>query len=152
MALQGGRVAAVLSAVCVVTLIAITVLVGASTASANARTQRLRQHGVPVQMTVTGCLAISSGVGMGIEYWRCRGSYTLGSRTYTEVIGGERRLLETGEKVAAVADPANPSSVSVPGALGRKHSYALTELLAGITVAWIAAGTAVAFLARRRHT
>lgn len=151
MALRGGRVAAVLWALCVIVLVAVSVLATVSTANANARAQRLSDHGVPVQMTVTRCLAISSGVGMGIEYWQCRGTYTVGSRTYEEVIGGQRSLLDAGQKIDAVADPDDPSLVSVPGALGRRHSYTLAEVMAGITAAVIVAGAAVAVVARRRR-
>lgn len=149
--LKGGRLAATLWLLCVATLVAVTVLVGVANVNANASTQRLRRHGIPVVMTVTGCLAISSGVGMGIEYWKCRGAYTVGSRTYEETIGGQRSLLEAGQKIDVLADPGQPSLVSVPAALGHQHSYALTEVLAGITFAVLASGVGATLLVRRRR-
>ncbi len=149
-ALGGQRVAAVLGVLCVMALIAVTAAVAVSDARANASTDRLRSHGVPVQVTVTGCLAISSGVGMGIEYWRCRGTYAMGSRTYEEVIGGQRTLLEQGRRIEAIAVPGDPSLLAVPAALGSRRSYTLAEVLGGVTAVMILGGLGLALVARRR--
>lgn len=150
-ALKGRRVVAVLGVICVVGLIVLTAAVAISDALANARTARLRAHGVPVTVTATGCLAISSGVGMGIEYWRCRGSYTMGQHTYVEVIGGQRGLLERGQRIEAVAVPGDPSLVSVPAALEQRRSYTLAEVLGGVTAALMLGGAGLALTARRRR-
>ena len=148
-ALNGRRIAFVLGALGLAVLISVTAVVAASAASANSQIDRLRSQGVPVEMTVTGCLDISSGIGMGIEYWQCRGTYSLGGRSYEEVIGGQRQLLDAGQRIAVVALPGHPALVSVPQALRRRHSYTLVEVLAAVTVAWTLAG--VALVARDRH-
>jgi hypothetical protein len=150
-ALQGRRVAWVLGLLCTAALIAVTAAVAVSDARSNAGTDRLRSQGVPVVVTVTGCLAISSGVGMGIEYWRCRGSYAMGSRTYEEEIGGQRALLERGSRIAAIAVPGDPSLVAVPAALRQRRSYTVAEVIGGVTAALIVGETALATARRRRR-
>ena len=150
-ALNGRRIAVVLSALGLAVLIVITAVVASSAVSANSQIDRLRSQGVPVQMTVTGCLGISSGIGMGIEYWQCRGTYSLDGRTYEEVIGGQRQLLDAGQRISVVAVPGHPSLVSIPQALRRRHSYTLAGVLAGVTVAWLLAGAALVVRDRRRR-
>src|ERR1700733_7620044 len=88
--IQTRRVIGVVVAVCVVVLVVFVVDLTASAAHRNAQLSTLRHQGVPVEVTVTGCLAIGSGVGMGIEYWQCRGAYALGGESYNEVIHGGR--------------------------------------------------------------
>lgn len=149
--LNGRRIAVVLGALGLAVLIAVTAFVASSAVSANSQIDRLRSQGVPVQMTVTGCLGISSGIGMGIEYWQCRGTYSLGGRTYEEIIGGQRQLLDAGQRIAVVAVPGHPALVSIPQALRRRHSYTLAEVLAAVTVAWMLAGVALVARDRRRR-
>ena len=99
---------------------------------------KLRDQGVPVAMTVTGCLAISSGIGMSVEYWDCRGSYTLGGHRYNEVIGGSRAHLRDGEVVEAIAVPGHPALVSLSTSVSQRRSsftpYVTPIILAALSV------------------
>jgi hypothetical protein len=97
-------------------LLAVTVALTISAVRENSRVDTLRHQGVPVQVTVTGCQGISSGVGMGIEYWQCQGTYSLDGRSYNEVIGGSRALLRAGQIVPAVAVPGQPRLLSATAA------------------------------------
>jgi hypothetical protein len=111
----------------------------------------VRHHGVPVQVTVTGCQGISSGVGMGIEYWECRGTYSISGHSYNEVIGGSRARLETGQIVPAVAVPGQPRLLSA--AATGTHSD-LKPYLAPIILGALTVSGAVALLwwsKRRQH-
>src|SRR5207249_1448379 len=87
-----------------------------SAGNENARASKLQQRGVPVAATVSGCSGISSGVGMAIEYWECRGTYTLGGQQYNEVIRGSRARLNPGQTVPAVAVPGEPTLLSTAAA------------------------------------
>lgn len=111
--LRGVRVARVDPArvLGVVAVAAIVILAGSalaltvSAAHQNARLTKIQQHGTPVPVTVTGCVGISSGIAMAIEYWECRGSYSLNGGRYDEVIRGSRAHLRTGQTVTAIAVP-----------------------------------------------
>jgi hypothetical protein len=145
--LRGVRVAEVDSrwvfriviAVVLLVLLASTVALTVSGAHQNARLHRLHHEGVRVVVTATGCVGISSGVGMGIEYWECRGSYTLGGHSYNQVIGGSRAHLENGQKLVAVAVPGEPGLLSTVDAAAKKYSpwsaYVTPIILGAATVA-----------------
>lgn len=106
------RVVQVLVVVVLVALLAVAVALAASAASQNSRLDQLQHQGVPVEMTVIGCQAISSGIGMSVDHWECRGTYGLGGHRYNEVIGGSRAHLRDGQSVRAVAVPGHPTLVS----------------------------------------
>jgi hypothetical protein len=93
-----------------------------SAANHNSKLDTLRQHGVPVQATVTGCEGIGSGIGMGIEYYDCRATYALEGQTHNEIIGGSRTLLQVGEVVSAVAVPGHPTLLSTATSVTKKSS------------------------------
>ena len=133
-----GRVVRVLVAVVLIGLIVLAGVLTVSATSQNSRLGKLRDQGVPVAMTVTGCLAISSGIGMSVEYWDCRGSYTLGGHPYNEVIGGSRTHLRDGEVVEAVAVPGHPALVSLATSVSQRRSsfapYVTPIILAALGV------------------
>jgi hypothetical protein len=106
------RVAAVLVWLLVALLAGLAIYFAVTGAQQNSQLNSLRDRGVPVTATVTGCRGISSGVGMGIEYWECRGSYTLGVGAFDAVINGSRSLLERGTQVQAIAVPGRPDLLS----------------------------------------
>jgi hypothetical protein len=93
-------------------LLTIIIALTISAARENARADTVRHRGVPVQVSVTGCQGISSGIGMGIEYWECRGTYHLAGRSYNEVMGGSRAHLQDGQTVSATAVPGRPGLLS----------------------------------------
>jgi hypothetical protein len=131
---DGRRVGWVLAAVVVAGLAVATVAMFLVTASDRSRADRLRQHGVPVQATVTHCAGISSGIGMGVEYYECRATYTLAGDTAEAVLHGSRSQLPTGRVVDAVAVPGDPGSLSVPGAGGGGGGWTGPIVLAVLTV------------------
>jgi hypothetical protein len=109
-----GRVLAyVVALVLAGTGVALTVIDSSNHATAS----RLKHHGVPVQATVTSCVGISSGVGMGIEFYDCSGRYTLNGRTFVEPIRGNRQNLAPGSEASALAVPGDPASLALPGSV-----------------------------------
>jgi hypothetical protein len=117
-----GRVIRVIALVIVLALAVAAVILAFSAARDNARLSKLQDHGVSVEATVTGCSAISSGVGMGTEYWECRGTYSLDGHHYNQVIRGSRAHLNPGQTVQAVAVPGDPSLLSTVAAAAHRHS------------------------------
>jgi hypothetical protein len=135
---DAGHVLRVLVGLCLLALIGLAIALTISAASQNSRLDQLRHQGVPVEATVTGCLGISSGIGMGVEYWECRGSYVLDGHHYNEVIGGSRAHLQDGEKVPAIAVPGHPTLLSTATGVAKKSSswtpYITSMILGGVSL------------------
>ena len=150
------RVFWVVAAAILLGLVASTVALTISAAHQNARLYRLHHDGVPVEATATGCVGISSGVGMGIEYWECRGTYTLAGHSYNQMIRGSRGHLENGQKVQAIAVPGEPDLLSTVDAAAKDYSpwsaYVTPIILGAVTVALILGLIVWSRLRRRGRT
>jgi hypothetical protein len=109
----------------VVGLVAVLALAAAlanDAAHKNTRDRRLTENGVPVTVTVTSCLGIASGTGITESSFSCRGSFELGAERYNEVIRGSSVLLQSGDMVHAVVDPASPATLSTVEAADNAHA------------------------------
>ena len=126
-------------------LVALSVYLIVATADHNSANAELRDHGVPVRLTVTSCTGISDGIGMGVEYWQCRGRFVVEGRSYTETINKSRLQHPTGETLAAVVVPSDPSSLAL--AASRDSSYVPGTLVAAVTLIYI--GILVLWVRRR---
>jgi hypothetical protein len=127
-AMRPGRAAAVLMAGAAAALGTACAALAVSAASRNATLDELSHRGVAVEAVVTGCIATSSGIGMSVEYWTCRGSYILQGRRFDEVVHGERRLVQPGRAIEAIAVPGHPSLLSTPAAAHQApEGYTLSE-------------------------
>jgi hypothetical protein len=109
--ISAARALRVVGYVAVAGLIGLAAGLTVSGVDQNSRTQLLR-GAVPIQATVSGCEGISSGIGMGIEYWSCRASYVFGGQRYDEVIGGSRIHLATGQSLTVAVAPGDPTVVA----------------------------------------
>lgn len=142
---EGRRVASVLVGLATLTLAVFVVVLGVVGYQQNSRIDRLRQHGVPVEVTVTGCLGIASGTGITESAYRCRGSFSLDGRRYNEVIGCSSALLAVGQQVQAKAVRDDPSVLSTMQAVRTSGSswtayltpLILLVLLIPTTVIWL---------------
>jgi hypothetical protein len=143
------RVGWAVAIICLVSLAGSAVWLTAYTASNRSAADRLRSHGVPVTVTVTGCTGITSGVGMGVEYFDCRGDYTDGGSARRDVlIHGVRAARQPGTTLQAVAVPGDASSLTLASTVGRG-----SPSWAGPVALWVSTvvlGAALVFL-RRRH-
>jgi len=72
------RVARVLVGACLLALAALSATFFVVGASKNAQITDLREHGVPVEVTVTRCLGLLGGSGSNDAGYACRGSFTIG--------------------------------------------------------------------------
>ncbi|HWE56027.1 MAG TPA: DUF3592 domain-containing protein [Acidimicrobiales bacterium] len=139
---DGRRVLLVLAWATAAVLLAVATYLTVETHQHNSGNAELRRHGVAVRVTVTGCQGISSGIGMGIEYWDCTGSFTLAGRSYSEVIHNSRTQRPTGATLDAVVVPSKPSSLSVRTARDSSYVPAIVVwLVTGLVIVGIAFGT-----------
>jgi hypothetical protein len=124
---------------CVLVLVGIVIDMTVSAANQNSRQTKLRQQGVPVVVTVTGCLASGSGSGQTVEGYTCRGTYTVGSHRYNEVIGGTTIVHPVGQQLRAVAVPGEPTLVSTAdGVAGTRSAwtpYITPTILGAVAIA-----------------
>lgn len=149
---DGRTVMQVVAVVVLVAMAALGIGLAVGAAGSNSRLSALSSRGVPVEVTVTRCLGISSGVGMGIEYWQCRGAYSLGGRTYERVIGDSRNLLQAGQVLPGIAVPGRPDLLSLhrPAAPSGAGAYVPAILVGAVTAA--GAVVLVGFRRRSRRT
>lgn len=137
------RVSRLLGLALVALLAVSAIATAAVTAMGDSSAASLRRHGVPVRAAVTTCTGISSGIGMGAQYYQCRGRYSLGGRTFEAVIRGSRAQLATGTLVEAVALPGRPSSLSLPSVAAPSSSGSYTApIVLGLLAVAGAAGLA----------
>jgi hypothetical protein len=88
-----------------------------SVASNNARIDRMKSSGIPVNVSVTGCDGNLGGSGSNGAGYTCRGVYKVGDVTYHEDIGSMTTFAATGTVVRAVADPSHRGTVELSAAL-----------------------------------
>jgi hypothetical protein len=115
----------------------------------NAQVADLKDHGVPVELTVTGCLGLLGGSGSNVAGYACRGAYTLDGHRHVEQIPGNT-LYPPGTRVRGVAVPGDPGLVStariVAGEQVSNGVYILPSVLAALDVVAVAG----ALVLRRR--
>lgn len=115
------------------------------------RTSRLQRRGVPVTVTVTGCLAVASGTGETVSGSMCRGTYTLDGRAYRGLVHGMPGTVAAGRSVAAVVDPAHPSTLSTSTSVARGRASWEAFIPAGVTALILSLSLAAIFGRRRRN-
>jgi hypothetical protein len=110
-----------------VALAALTVFLAVVGLHQNAQINRLRQHGVTVVVTVTGCEGLLGGSGSNAAGYSCTGTFTLGGRSYTEPLPGStfHAPHSTVRDVTVPGDPALLSPV---------HTVATERTSAGVFI------------------
>ena len=114
---DGWRMLRLLAGILLLGLVTLSIVLATATSNRRSHLSDLRSRGISVPVKVSGCLGISSGVGMSIEYWQCRGSFVVDGQTFDRVIGGSRTLLERGQVVSGRVLPGQPSSVYLSSAI-----------------------------------
>jgi hypothetical protein len=104
----------------------------------NAQISELRHHGVPVEITVTGCQGLIGGSGSNGAGYACRGTFTVDGRRFDEGVPGNR-LLAPGAKIRAIAVPDGSGLMTTPATLATEHAsndlYVLPSVLAVLALA-----------------
>jgi hypothetical protein len=147
------RVLHVVLSLCLLVLALLVIVLTLSAAGENSRTGSLRRHGVPVDVTVTGCLGLASGTGITASGYTCKGTFSLGGRSYTEVIGGITDPRPVGETLQAVADPKDPTRLSLAAAVAAARSPWKAFVVPAVPLLLLVGGVAmIGWQARRtRH-
>ena len=100
----------------------------------NARADRLRNHGVKVEATVTTCLGQLGGSGSNAAGYTCRGRFRLDGSVHDEVLPGNQQRAP-GDKVALVSVSGHPADLATPESVAALNpgagAYGLPAGLAG---------------------
>ncbi len=131
------RAGRVVVALCLVALAVLAVVLFVAGIHKNAQINQLRQHGVDVSVTVSGCLGLLGGSGSNPAGYACRGTFTLDGHRYSESIPGNT-LRPPGTKVSAVAVPGNPPLLDTHHAVATQRAsssvYIVPSILAAVLV------------------
>jgi hypothetical protein len=126
------------------TLVILLVVLLATAVTQNSRTSQLRQHGVPVRVTVTSCLAVASGTGETVASYDCHGDFTLHGDQYQATIAGSNQYHRAGSVLAGLSDPAHPTTLSLARSVTHPtpawQSYiapGVVAVLLAVTLAWL---------------
>lgn len=147
-AADGRRVRRALATGALAGLVGVVVLLVVSGMHTNAQIDQLRDRGVPVTVTVTGCLGQLGGSGSNAAGYTCSGAFTLGGTRYDEVLPGTVPRA-SGSTLAAVAVPGDPALVTPAATLAGEHASARVFALPAVLA--VALVTGLAGLALRRH-
>ena len=137
-----------------VVLLALAVTAGilfSAGAQKNAQITRLRQHGVPVEITVSGCLGLLGGSGSNAAGYACNGSFNLAGHVYREAIPGDTHY-RPGATVRGVTDPDDPGLLATAGMVSAEHPSGNVFILPAILAAVFALGVGYVVLRWRRAT
>ncbi|MGH9030284.1 MAG: hypothetical protein ACRDV4_11810 [Acidimicrobiales bacterium] len=148
------RVARFAGAVCILALAASVAVLFVSGAQKNAQINRLHDHGVVVEATVTGCLGLLGGSGSNATGYTCRGTFELDGHHYREIVPGDS-LHAPGTKLRVVTVPGDPALVSTARTLeGERASakvFVLPAVLLGVPALLVGAIVVVGRRARATH-
>jgi hypothetical protein len=143
------RVGRVVVGVCLVALAALVVVLFTAGADKNAQITRLRQHGVRVAVTVSGCLGLLGGSGSNAAGYACHGTFTLDGRRYSEAIPGNT-FYRPRATVRAVTDPADPGLLSTAAMVATERPSLTVFILPGTLLALLALLAGVVLRRRRQ--
>jgi len=133
-----------------VALLAVAVVFFAAGAHKNNQIDDLKRHGVPVTITVTGCLGLAAGSGSNVAGYSCHGRFTLDGQKYDEPIPGTT-LYPDGAQLHGVAVPGDPALVTTSRALATEStSNSVYVVPAVLTAVLVVAVGLILVLWRRR--
>ncbi len=115
------RAARVVVAGCLVALAVVTAVLFAAGVGKNAQINLLRQHGVPVTVTVSGCIGLMGGSGSNLAGYSCKGTFLLDGHRQSDAIPGNT-FLRPGSTIRGVTVPSDPGLLSTVGILAAEHS------------------------------
>jgi len=116
----------------------------------NGQISDLRDHGVPVQATVTGCIGVLGGSGSNAAAYRCTGVYVRDGVSHRVTLP-DSAPHATGSMVKLVSVPDDPGLVATPGTV--LHDRATwTVFVVPVVLLLVAVVVAAGWeLARRRR-
>lgn len=133
-------------------LLAVLLVVLAVTAVGDtSRRGHLSRGAVPVRVTVTNCVAVASGTGETVAGSMCRGTYVLDGHTHQGLVHGMPTNAAVGTTLAALVNPAHPSSLSTADSVAAARSSWQAFVPAGITALLLVLSLAAVWWGRARR-
>jgi hypothetical protein len=148
--INGRRLGTIVVGLCLIVVAVLAIAFFVAGLHKNDQTTRLRQHGVPVTITVTGCVGQLGGSGSNAAGYTCRGSFSLDSHRDTESIPGTT-LRSPGTTIAGVALPGDPALVTTTAILATEPPSNGVFILPAVLLAVLVVGI-VGLVAWRRRT
>jgi hypothetical protein len=143
----------VMSAIIAVVVAAALVVAIVAATTDNARITRMKDHGIPVTITVASCIGNLSGSGTNIASYSCVGDYNVRGSKYQQLVAGMTTYYAPGTKVQGVVDPAKHSTVELSSALRASSASAKAYLTSGILLfVLIVLALGFVMVARRRKS
>lgn len=146
---DGRRVGRVAVAACLVTLAVVVLVLFAAGARKNDQITRLREDGVAVRVTVSGCRGLMGGSGSNLAGYACAGTFTIGGHRYDEALPGNT-FHAPGATLQAVTVPGDPALVSTVGAVATARATWRVFVLPTILLAVLGLLVGALLLRRRR--
>jgi hypothetical protein len=115
------RAGRVIAGLCLMALAVLAAVLFAVGAHKNDQITSLRQRGVRVTITVSGCRGLLGGSGSNAAGYACRGNLTLNGHRYNEPIPGDA-LYAPGAKILGVAVSGNPPLLATAHGLETEHA------------------------------
>jgi len=139
-------VAAVLGLVLVMAVAGVLLVAGIRR---NSQIDTLKANAVPVDLTVTHCLALIGGTGSSPAGYECTGTYVYQGHRYSEGVPGSENL-PVGSTVHGIVASDDPGLFSTPQTVASEHtSVARVVLPAGVLA--VAVGACIWVVVRHRR-
>src|SRR3984957_7107716 len=117
------RAGQVIVGVVVCTLVVLIVVFTVAGVHSNSQTDELHEHGVPVTVTVTGCLGLLGGSGRNAAGYPSHGTYVRDGRRRPVALPGPS-FPRPGSTIPSLAVPDDPALVSPDSVIDNQHSSA----------------------------
>jgi hypothetical protein len=140
-----GYVAAALGLFAVIVVAGVLVAAGIKK---NDQIVSLQTNGVPVELTVTRCLALVGGTGQSPAGFECTGTYVYRGRHYTEGIPGSMNL-PVGSTLHGTVASSDPALFSTPLTVASERASVTRILIPAVVLAVTVAVLAWTMLRRR---
>jgi hypothetical protein len=119
---------------CLVALVAAAAILIVAGIHSNSQITALRQHGVPVSATVTGCTGLMGGTGAQSAGYSCTATYTLDGTQHRQAVPG-LAFHARGDTLAGVAVPGDPKLFSTPAHIAAQHASWRVFVVPGVLLA-----------------
>jgi hypothetical protein len=134
----------------VVVVLAVAVVLLVAGLNKNSQASSLRQHGVPVAVTVSGCQGLLGGSGSNAAGYSCQGGYTFDGRAFKAFIPGSA-LFRPGSVIRGVIVPGDPGLLSTPGQVAAEHASWRVFIAPAVLLVIVLLGTAILVRTTRRN-
>jgi hypothetical protein len=141
----------VAAGICLVALAVIAGILFAAGAHDNVQVAELRQHGVPVEVTVTKCLGLLGGSGSNAAGYTCRGTFVVDGRRFYAALP-DTSLYASGTKLREITVADDPGLLSTPAAVERQRPSGKVFILpSGLLAVVLLSSAALLVKGRRRY-